>query len=516
MHWSDCKNADEIINNLRKGHQIDFDYDITYPLTFLDEGSYAACFRDENGIVIRVSRSYDIDNYTDALSNCSSSLPTVFKPMTGPRCHITIRPDVKCIDRSVLTGHTITVSIPDAFKTIKGKENQNFRTYGNNYAIAKNAIENIFGRNPPDQDKKFCEQLIKSYADFHTGKMSWEDLEKNQYSLFNEYCTGNKYYFSHSSRVNFNALCKWYKKPKSEMYDYLSLCHILAQPHNFDFICEFMRVCTQYHVDFGVAPTDLQISNLGREGKRLVIRDAYNSIQTESEFDSIIRYRVGKGMSLPEDLITQYKPLRINPDVCWLATQYEAIWVNDTPIYEADGEFLIVNQNSGVGEVIRHMKSICDDFEALPEYKRRTTIDEIRRFLDTDNFELADVCIFRIPKITSSANIHHISDFISGLNREIKKNGIEFLDTFMEMLENDDNTKYDILVGKYHDALMENPYVCNALLRLYDEFGVLPVIFKAENLIDGKICDLEFGNGVMADRLNKNMAAKNMAFLPTL
>ncbi len=167
---------------------------------------------------------------------------------------------------------------------------------------------------------------------------------------------------------------------------------------------------------------------------------------------------------------------------------------------------------------MRHMNAVCPDFGILPEYNRDTSPDEISPFIQ-ESFELTKVCIFRTSTITEIAPTHQINMTLMQINKHVKRHGIVFLDEFVSAVtDGNDISHFDTPTNKttrrllqtYQNAVNVTPTLWNALMRLYDEFGVLPTELNPENLVDGKICNLEFGNGAMAKRLNQQLNTKNI------
>ncbi len=175
------------------------------------------------------------------------------------------------------------------------------------------------------ENKNLSDSLVEIHTRFHNNNMTQAELVKKQYQLFKLYNKNHFLSFHHHNGVHFLSKNKIDVSLKERLFIFLFLCRILENKKQFDFASDFLRVCCQYHYDFGITPADLQLSNLGMQDGRMVIRDSYSSIRNDDDFTRIIRHRVHQGLALDEKMTALYKPLKIDLDVSWLALNCRSI-----------------------------------------------------------------------------------------------------------------------------------------------------------------------------------------------
>ncbi len=501
MHWSEFRTQNEIKHHLMTGREVDFDYPVAYPLKNVGTGGYATCFQDANGLIIRVSYS-NRDKYTDMLSPYSSALPNVHASREGEEFHITIRDDISDIPVEMNNRQ----QIPDSDIRALYPVTSNIADFGITYF---EVIEQCLGARDFHDVGEFTQKFIRIHTEYTEAT-----LRKEQKRLFDEY---NHPRYVIVKVKNHHQLQQEEMWTPYRMCAYLQLCYLMENGHKGNII-PILNLFVQYYRDFGCYPQDFRADNIGVKNGKLVIRDAYNGFQHDGGVEFPIRHRVNKGMSLSEEMLTYYKPWRINLDAAWLATKYKKIrsdWRTTSLMYDKGNQVLLVSNHAYMSDLMRHMESRASRlFELYPEYKLQyDDVPELDRVGEVDAFRGT---VFIIPHNEHSFDCHNVLIALRKIDKFLDKYGIEFYDA----IHKNDLSRYPSerhaimeLMTEIKVARRDNPSVWEAMMCVYEEFGVMPNSFSSQHVINGKICNLEFGDSPdikhriemkLADHANKN------------
>ncbi len=296
---SSFDNKEALIRYVRHGKEKIPGCQISYPLTYLDEGVYANVYEDNDGRIVRFSENAN-DHYVNMLSRYINVIPRVSQSVVIGNVSVTVRDDVPGVEDEAFED-VIDLSGADDWLHYYGLKNTILIEGG-----FMNCVKRLFFHNfPPDAVLIFLTGIRTAMKEDNAEILRSVilDARKNAFNFTfdDDHCRFEVMIMNpKNGLVDFSESVIYENVLNSITAGITEMC--VQYPHHKSRWTEFLDMMISFINEMGIIPIDLHSDNIGEVNGKLIFRDPYGFAEKYGDYQIRVgQHRKRMGLPVPDE-----------------------------------------------------------------------------------------------------------------------------------------------------------------------------------------------------------------------